>query len=216
MRKLERKSQTRERVALWDFLSNFLTHSLSNFLQMKPLLFSALFLAFLAVQLRAQTEEKPFAPLDYFADKCARCHGDYGSFYGADFAKNLDDAKLAQVVKEMCEGPAQAPLDGKNLEALTAFHRAKRDAAPFVWVTGQKGSALDGELQGEVSPGAKVELRVENRVVKTTIPAKTEGHQWSVPLTQALTQPLSEVFEIRATLNDKTTVVKAVAGSFGP
>lgn len=183
---------------------------------MKPFLFLALAVAVCAVQLRAQTEEKLFAPLDYFADNCARCHGGYGSFYGANFAKNLDDAKLAQVVKEMCEGPAQAPLEGKNLEALTAFHRGLRDGAPFVWVKGQNGSALDGTLQGEVSPGAQVELRVENRVVKTTIPAKIEGHKWSVPLTQALTQPLSEVFEIRATLNGKTTVVKAVAGSFGP
>jgi hypothetical protein len=58
-----------------------------------------------------------FGALDYFQAKCARCHGDYGLFYGETFGKNLDDTKMHAVVRDMAAGPAQAPLETKNLSS---------------------------------------------------------------------------------------------------
>lgn len=121
----------------------------------------------------AQSESQRFAPLAYFEDNCARCHGPNGSFYGAEFGKGLkDDAALKQVVREMCEGPGNAPLDDAKLEILTEFHRALRDDKPFLCVVWQG----EAELKGEASPDATVSL--ENGA--KSIAAERKGNQWSV------------------------------------
>ncbi len=114
-----------------------------------------------------------FAPLAYFDANCARCHGPNGSFYGADFGKNLkDDAALRQIVREMCEGPGNAPLDAAKLEILTDFHRALRDDVPFVTVVARSAAGLSGEA----SPDAKVTLENGEKSVAAT----QVGNVWSV------------------------------------
>ena len=130
--------------------------------------------------LSAQTEPEkavPFAPLDYFDANCTRCHGPYGSFYGAEFGKNLkDDAALRQVVKEMAEGPGNAPLNDKDLEALTDFHRALRDGKPYLVLVATEKSETGTTLRGEATPGSKVTLEDGTQIVEV----KLEGHKWNV------------------------------------
>ncbi len=126
-----------------------------------------------------QSADKPekklesFAPLAYFDANCARCHGPNGSFYGKDFGKGLkDDAALKQIVREMCEGPGNAPIDEAKLEVLTEFHRALRDDAPFVTVVSQSAAGLSGEA----SPDAK--LMLESGAQSVVVEQK--GNAWSV------------------------------------
>jgi hypothetical protein len=146
---------------------------------MKRLIMVALAFAPLGV-LRAQTEtptEAPktsnFAPLNYFGTSCARCHGPYGSFYGATFGKGLkDDAALKKVVKEMCEGPGGAPLNDADLETLTNFHRSLRDNKPYIVAVELK----DGVLSGEATPEAEITLESGAK----TLDVALEGHKWSV------------------------------------
>lgn len=162
---------------------------------MKPILFLGLALLPLGV-LRAQTpppvyqrvaptkgDAEPttektapsFAPLAYFDKNCARCHGPNGSFYGDSFGKNLkDDAALRQIVKEMCEGPGNAPLNEKNLDILTDFHRALRDNLPFLVLVSQDAKVLSGEA----SPDAKVTL--EDGAQSVVVEQK--GNAWKVEI----------------------------------
>jgi len=89
-------------------------------------------------------------PISYFENHCARCHGGYGSLYAYPFM--APDDELPRVVEEMCAGPAMAPLEGRPLEALTAYHIAMRDDVPFV-------AQVEGEGTGlffEVTPGASL------------------------------------------------------------
>lgn len=132
--------------------------------------------------LRAQAESPRttnFAPLDYFNDKCARCHGAYGSFYGKEFGKGKTDAQLAQVVQEMCDGPAQAHLEPRDLEVLTAWHRALRDGKPFVASVNYGNSVLSGEA----SPTSSVVLETTTGE-KTMVPLN--GHRWSAGLPEGV------------------------------
>lgn len=124
----------------------------------------------------ARAETAPgFAPLAYFDAHCARCHGPNGSFYGKNFGKNLkDDAALKQIVKEMCEGPGNAPLSEISLEILTDFHRALRDDLPFLIVVAQNAKTLSGES----SPDAKISLESGAK----SVAAVQKGNDWKVEI----------------------------------
>ncbi len=113
------------------------------------------------------------APMAYFEQRCANCHGPMGMFYGEAFATTLDDAALIKVVREMVEGPAQSSLDDLSLKALVAFHRALRSqpASPFVSVS----ALAEGQLRGEVTPDSTVSIVVDGVVVDGTV----EGTEWS-------------------------------------
>lgn len=115
-----------------------------------------------------------FAPLDYFQNQCARCHGDYGSAYGSEFGKKLTEQQLEGFVRDMADGPAQAPLSDADLAVETAFHRALRDGKPFAVVVAWK----DGVLSGEATPGSKVSIEIKGET--TAIPL--EGNAWKVSL----------------------------------
>ena len=122
---------------------------------------------------KAEESAPPFAPLAYFDANCARCHGPNGSFYGANFGKTLkDDAALKQVVKDMCEGPGNAPLDAAKLEVLTDFHRALRDDKPFLVVVSQSAAGLSGEA----SPDAQITLESGAQ----SVAVEQKGNAWSV------------------------------------
>lgn len=132
--------------------------------------------------LRAQAtapKTTAFAPLDYFNNKCARCHGNYGSFYGKDFGKGKTDAQLAQVVQEMCDGPAQAHLETRDLEVLVAWHKSLRDSKPFVASVNFGNSVLSGEA----SPGSSVTLEI---TTGERAAAPLNGHKWSVGLPEGV------------------------------
>ena len=157
--------------------------------------------------LRAQTaapQTTNFAPLDYFNDKCARCHGAYGSFYGTEFAKGKTDAQLAGVVQEMCEGPAQAPLSSHDVEILTAWHRALRDGKPFVASVDFKNSVLSGEA----TPDSKVALETTTGE-KTMVPLT--GHKWSAGLPEGV-----QLARIRVERNGQITELDPKSAAFSP
>lgn len=164
---------------------------------MKPFLFLLLGTLTCGAVLRAQTgapeigapltntpapgapQTTNFAPLDYFNDKCANCHGAYGSFYGKDFGKGKSDAELADTVKQMCEGPAQAPLSPHDLNVLVAYHRSLRDGKPFV-----ASVKLDGGVwSGEATPGSTVVLETSTGA-RSDAPLKE--HRWSAGLPEGV------------------------------
>lgn len=104
-------------------------------------------------------------PIAYFQENCARCHGDYGSNYGDQFARNLDDAKLSKVVDDMCAGPGNAPLSGVDLQAEIAFHRALADRKPFICITKRDGDKFSGEtMPGATLKVAKADLKSDVKV----------------------------------------------------
>ncbi|MBW3637608.1 MAG: cytochrome c [Armatimonadetes bacterium] len=143
---------------------------------MKRFALIALALAPLAA-LQAAPKAAHFAPLDYFEQNCARCHGPNGSFYGAEFGKGLkDDAALRHIVKEMAEGPGNAPLSPENLEILTDFHRSLRDGTPYLVVVEAQQRKNCLVLSGEATPDSKITLGND----KESVAVKLEGHKWSV------------------------------------
>lgn len=106
-------------------------------------------------------------PITYFNDKCANCHGNYGSFWGEGFAAELSDEALREVVEEMAAGPAQAPLNEAAVEVQTAYHRSLVDGKPFI-VAWREGETW----KGEVTPEAKIRGDSQE--------AEVEGHTWSL------------------------------------
>ena len=148
----------------------------------------------------ASTSKPGFAPLDYFQANCERCHGPNGSFYGPTFGKNLkSDAALRQIVKEMCEGPGNAPLPDPELEILTDFHRALRDNKPFITIVSREKTEKGLILSGEALPDSRITLGDEE-----TIPVKLEGHKWSVEVPAGL--DLSSA-KLRAVKGEVETIV---------
>lgn len=99
-----------------------------------------------------------FAPRQYFNQHCSNCHGDDGSNYGPEFGRHLDEVSLNRVVKEMAEGPGQAPLSAKDLKVLVAFHRSLIAGEPFaVWV--EKGLVETSKGATLTVKGGKATLR---------------------------------------------------------
>ena len=140
------------------------------------------------------TKPTEFAPMAYFNQNCARCHGENGSFYGDEFAKDKTDAQLHEVVQEMAQGPAQAPLSPAELDAVTALHRAWRDKKPFVAIVKREKTDAGVQLSGEISPGATLEINGENVEVK--------GSQWTICVPPG-------ALKLRATKGQATTELDA-------
>ena len=145
-----------------------------------------------------------FAPLAYFNANCARCHGEYGSFYGEDFAKGLDDAALHDIVAEMANGPAQAPLAPADLDAVTRWHRAVRDKKPFVVVVKSEKTGAGWQLSGEISPGATLQVNGKDIEVK--------GSDW----TASVAPDDAKSVKLRAQKGDVATELDASVGAIAP
>jgi hypothetical protein len=180
-------------------------------MKLKPVSFSLAFLVIgvgiFAAALRAQTgapQTTNFAPLDYFNDKCARCHGAYGVLYGKDFGKGKTDAGLALVVQEMCEGPAQAPLSPHDTQVLVAWHRALRDGKPFVASVSFENSVLSGEA----SPGSSVDLET---TTGQHVSVPLNGHKWSAGLPEGV-----QIAHVRVESGGKTTEMDSRVAAFAP
>ncbi len=142
-----------------------------------------------------------FAPLAYFDQNCARCHGENGSFYGDTFAQGQSDAQLREAITEMAEGPGQAPLNAAQLDAVAAWHRALRDKKPFVVVVKSEKVEAGVQLSGEVSSGATLQINGEDVEVK--------GTQWTFCVEPGAVQ-------LRATKGEVTTELDANAAAFAP
>ena len=122
---------------------------------------------------------QPFGALTYFQARCATCHGNYGEAYGDQFARDLDETALHEIIVKMVEGPAGAPLEAGELKALDDFHMALRDGRPYAAVTAQ---GEDGWIQGEALPGSVLTLEAEDRA----IPIPLNGHDWRIQLPSGL------------------------------
>ena len=116
-------------------------------------------------------------PVSTFERACSRCHGPHGSSFGDDFAR-LADERLLEFVEKMMQGPAQLQPTPVQLEAMAAYQRSLRDGRPFICVTNAAAflSGKDTALQGEVTPGASVQLKKTG--ARTT--AAIEGMVWTL------------------------------------
>lgn len=115
-------------------------------------------------------------PIAFFEGHCARCHGSMGSMYAPSLAA-LDDEGLAAAILEMAEGPAQATLEPRDLDAQTALHRSFIDHRPFLAVTARG----PGFIEGEVTPGASVAVIAGD----ARIAAEVHGFTWRSALPDA-------------------------------
>ncbi len=145
-----------------------------------------------------------FAPLAYFSENCARCHGEYGSFYGENFAKGLDDTALRNVVEEMADGPAQAPLSPTDLDAVTSWHRSMRDKKPFVVIVKSDKTDTGWQLEGEISPDATLQINGADVEVK--------GSNWAY----CVAPNDAKAVKLRVQKGDAVTELDASVGAFAP
>ena len=134
--------------------------------------------AVFGVAQEAQPAPEEFQAITYFEDRCARCHGAYGGNYDTAHMAQSSDEKLRQVIRDMAEGPGQAPLDDRQLDAETAFHRSLLDGKPFVSFNAMMRSDEKTILSGEVTPEATVQIRLD----QTTIAATVDEHTWQATL----------------------------------
>lgn len=116
-------------------------------------------------------------PIATFAAHCTRCHGPHGSLYPPAFFK-MNEAELAQLIDEMMRGPAQLTPAPADVAAMTAHHRALQQKRPFVIVTNAAAFAAgkEGELRGEVTPGATLTARAGERELSVVI----DGHTFRI------------------------------------
>ena len=105
------------------------------------------------------------SPVKYFKDHCARCHGTDGGMYDDFFDRGKSDKDLRDVIDRMATGPGQSPIDGIDLDAQVAYHRAIGSKLPFLTWTGQKGSVLSGDF---AISGEKLTAKVGKKKLAVT------------------------------------------------
>ncbi|MGN6367516.1 MAG: hypothetical protein ACTHN5_04575 [Phycisphaerae bacterium] len=106
-----------------------------------------------------------FAAMTYYDNDCAKCHGPEGASYGPSLGRHLDDAGLIKACADMAAGPSQDPIQGRDLDTETAFHRALIMGNPYLSVT-----AIDGDKwSGEVMVDAKVTIHVGGREISADV-----------------------------------------------
>jgi mono/diheme cytochrome c family protein len=149
--------------------------------------------------------EPPLAvgPITFFNASCGNCHGDYGMFLAVELDHDLVDGEsaLRGLIAEMVTNQAQTHLPPREIDALTAYCRSLLGPSPFLAWTG----ADNGELRGEVTPGAIVEVLTRSG----NTPAVVMGHTWTARL-PAGAGPAT----VRATLADASTELRIPAAPF--
>jgi mono/diheme cytochrome c family protein len=133
-------------------------------------------------------------PVVQFQAACARCHGRQGSLFDPSLAR-LDLHELRREVFEMMAGPGQLRPSQGQFEAMTAYVQAIRQGKPFVVVDNAASFTTDQTLalQGEVTPGATVEVRANQHVVRALVQDTT----WMLP------NPPAMPFSVVATVAGK-------------
>jgi hypothetical protein len=128
-------------------------------------------------ELPKPVEPVKHAPIEYFNDHCSHCHGKNGIYLEAGFATGKTDAEITDEIKEMADGPGQAPLDKDDLPVQLALHRSLSDEAPFAVWTKRK----DLQLSGELTPDTELKAFVGPKAIDL----KVEDGRWSLNLRQA-------------------------------
>ncbi len=159
-----------------------------------------------------------FEALDYYGAHCGRCHGLEGANYSPESLQKRDDDSLQQVIKEMAQGPGQAPLEGAQLEVVTAWHRAFIAGQPFVSVTKIARENDKIQLRGEATSDARIALICLTAPDAPQVLATREGTNWSAELPAnvdlATVQVLAEQGEIKTLLKfDGELYSHAAAGT---
>jgi len=139
-----------------------------------------------------------FKPIAYFQEKCARCHGPYGMFYGDEFGKSLNDAELRHIVHDMVFGAAQSSLSEAEVNVLTAYHRSLVQGSPFLVVT-----SAGPRASGEASSGATLEIQNGDE----RVPVELIEHSWTANVPADASNAT-----ISATLNGVRTTIPLKAG----
>ncbi len=143
----------------------------------------------------AAVEPLGIGPITFFNTSCGPCHGDYGMLLREELTADLAGWEdVRGVIRGMVIGQARTTLPDREIDALAAYRMSLLDGSPFLALTGVEA----GELRGEVTPGATVEVVTVDSVRAATV----DGHSWSaaVPLAQG---PIT----IRATLGGRTTAL---------
>lgn len=167
--------------------------------------------------------EPGVGPITFYLDKCASCHGAYGSYYYEndilmEERGQISREGLLSQVRLMAETNAQLLLTDPQIEPLAAYVSTFPDVAdtdvavdgPFVAFTGW--SADDHVLSGEVTPDASVAIETSaGTPTPTPTPATVTGHQWTVTLDPSV-DPSQVV--IVATLGGKEARLHLNKGSF--
>jgi hypothetical protein len=143
------------------------------------------------------------APISYFEDRCARCHGPQGSFYGDAFGKNLTEEALRKVVYDMCRNQGEMKLEGVDLDAQIAYHRSMISKEPFLVVTHRE----KGQLAGEASEKAVVTVRFK----RSSVRAEVKGTVWRVAVPKG-EKPENAV--LTAKLVERSTTIRLVNEAF--
>jgi cytochrome c5 len=140
---------------------------------------TAITLTWLTLGNRARSEDKATAaapasapasqpvagPITYYNDNCNRCHGQVDAAY-PDSKSPPTGEKLKQIIQDMAEGPAQAPLDASGLAEQVKLHEAIFSRGPYVWID----PGATGQISGETIPGTRIKgAEVEN--IRFTLPA---------------------------------------------
>ena len=147
------------------------------------------------VQYDFQTLE--LSPISTFEEKCSRCHGSQGSFYGEAFA-NLEEEKLKQTVKEMMEGPAFLQPTEMEIVAMADYHRALAKKMPFIVIKKVENKTDGITIFGETLPESILTYSQN----KTTFPIKIdEDGNWQLVLKTL------EKIKFKAVLNGQETVL---------
>lgn len=131
---------------------------------------------------------------------CVRCHGPGGSFYGDDLGKGKTDAQLRKMVWEMCVAQGGLTVSRREVDAMTAYHRAMIQKEPYVEVT----SVSATKWSGEATPGTTLQLQSGSKLLPITL---TEN-RWEVVPND------TKAALIIATRNGKSTRLPLELGKF--
>jgi len=113
-------------------------------------------------------------PIAVYEKACVRCHGPNGSFYGPELGKGKTDAQLKQAIQDMADNQGQIELTPAQVEAQTAYHRAIIRQEPFLSVTRQTKTVLEGE--------ATTKARVTVTVAEKPMVVVQKGFVWQATL----------------------------------
>jgi hypothetical protein len=147
------------------------------------------------VQYDFQTLE--LSPISTFEEKCSRCHGSQGSFYGESFA-SLETEKLTETVKEMMEGPAFLQPTEIEIAAMADYHKALAKKMPFIIIKKVESKTDEILIFGETLPESILTYSQNKTVYPIEI--DTDGN-WKLTLKSL------EKISFKAVLNGKERVL---------
>ncbi|MBL8040410.1 MAG: hypothetical protein JNM04_03575 [Chthonomonas sp.] len=141
-------------------------------------------------------------PIQYFAERCERCHGVLGENFGGTFAQKRSPEELIAVVKMMANGPGGEPLTGTSFDAQVALHRAIQRHQPFIVWTKQNGRVLGGEA----TPGSTLTATENSKPIKVEF----KGTHWKISMRTANPSKV----QLKAKMGTSVTTLALATASF--